>query len=36
MKKATPVEGLFEISLLSDDMKEKYLKLLESRVEMFK
>lgn len=36
MKKATPEwKELLEISFLSDDMKEKYLELLESRVGMF-
>jgi len=36
VKKATPEwKELLEISFLSDDMKEKYLKLLETRVEMF-
>lgn len=36
MKKATPEwKELLEISFLTDDMKEKYLELLESRVGMF-
>lgn len=36
MKKATPEwKKLLEISFLSDDMKEKYLELLESRIGMF-
>jgi serine/threonine-protein kinase HipA len=36
MKKATPEwKELLEISFLSEDMKEKYLELLESRVGMF-
>lgn len=36
MKKATPKwKELLEISFLSDDMKEKYLELLESRIGMF-
>lgn len=36
MKKATPKwKELLEISFLTDDMKEKYLELLESRVGMF-
>jgi serine/threonine-protein kinase HipA len=37
MKKATPKwKELLEISFLTDEMKEKYLELLESRVAMFK
>ncbi|MEZ7498659.1 HipA domain-containing protein [Flavobacterium sp. Arc3] len=37
MKKATPKwKELLEISFLTDEMKEKYLELLESRVGMFK
>ena len=36
MKKATPKwKELLEISFLSDNMKQKYLELLESRVGMF-
>lgn len=36
MKKASPKwKELLEISFLTDDMKEKYLELLESRVGMF-
>lgn len=36
IKKATPEwKKLLEISFLSDDMKEKYLELLESRIGMF-
>lgn len=36
MKKATPKwKELLEISFLSDDMKEKYLNLLETRIGMF-
>lgn len=36
MKKATPKwKELLEISFLSEDMKEKYLVLLEKRIEMF-
>lgn len=36
MKKATPVwRELLEISFLSEEMKEKYLQLLESRLGMF-
>jgi serine/threonine-protein kinase HipA len=37
MKKATPKwKELLEISFLTDEMKEKYLELLESRLAMFK
>ena len=36
MKKATPEwQELLEISFLSDDMKEKYLELLETRLQIF-
>lgn len=36
MKKATPEwQELLEISFLTDEMKEKYLELLENRVGMF-
>ena len=36
MKKATPEwRELLEISFLTDEMKEKYLELLESRIGMF-
>ena len=36
MKKAIPVwKELLEISFLSDEMKIKYLKLLETRIVMF-
>ncbi len=36
MKKATPEwKELLEISFLSDDMKMKYLRMLESRLKMF-
>ncbi|MBJ7881007.1 HipA domain-containing protein [Gelidibacter salicanalis] len=36
LKKATPKwKELLEISFLSDDMKEKYLKLLETRIKVF-
>lgn len=37
MKKATPKwKELLAISFLTDEMKEKYLELLESRIAMFK
>ena len=36
MKKATPKwKELLDISFLSDEMKEKYLELLESRIVVF-
>ena len=36
MKKATPkCKELLEISFLTDEMKEKYLELLDDRVMMF-
>ncbi|MBE0392463.1 hypothetical protein BJQ96_02311 [Flavobacterium sp. PL0002] len=36
MKKATPkLKELLEISFLTDEMKEKYLQLLDGRVTIF-